>query len=208
MRADLPPSLRDLLRELERLPGIGPKSAMRIALFLLHQPREATERLLRVLQAVLDNVRLCRRCFNYAEGELCPICQDDTRDPTLLCVVEDPMDIALIEGINFRGRYHVLHGVIAPTEGIGPDDLRIAELLDRVKTEHPAEGDEEALRRIVEEIVAANPKAVQEFLSGNEKVVGFFVGQVMRATKGKANPQLTNQLVREVLTRCAVQQGA
>jgi aspartyl-tRNA(Asn)/glutamyl-tRNA(Gln) amidotransferase subunit B len=68
--------------------------------------------------------------------------------------------------------------------------------------------DEEALRRIVEEIVAANPKAVQEFLSGNEKVVGFFVGQVMRATKGKANPQLTNQLVREVLTRCAVQQGA
>jgi len=139
VRADLPPSLRDLLRELERLPGIGPKSAMRITLFLLHQPREATERLLRALRAVLDNVRLCRRCFNYAEGELCAICQDDTRDPTLLCVVEDPMDIPLIEATQFRGHYHVLHGVIAPTEGVGPDDLRIAELLERVKTESPTE---------------------------------------------------------------------
>ncbi|MFA0751009.1 MAG: hypothetical protein SLRJCFUN_001412 [Candidatus Fervidibacter sp.] len=139
MRADLPPSLRDLLRELERLPGIGPKSAMRITLFFLHQPREATERLLRALRAVLDNVRLCRRCFNYAEGELCAICQDDTRDPTLLCVVEDPMDIPLIEATQFRGHYHVLHGVIAPTEGVGPDDLRIAELLERVKTESPTE---------------------------------------------------------------------
>jgi len=139
VRADLPPSLRDLLRELERLPGIGPKSAMRITLFFLHQPREATERLLRALRAVLDNVRLCRRCFNYAEGELCAICQDDTRDPTLLCVVEDPMDIPLIEATQFRGHYHVLHGVIAPTEGVGPDDLRIAELLERVKTESPTE---------------------------------------------------------------------
>ncbi|MER3501291.1 MAG: hypothetical protein IMHGJWDQ_001852 [Candidatus Fervidibacter sp.] len=136
MRVDLPPSLKTLLQELERLPGIGPKSALRIAMFLLHQPKEAVDRLIAALQRVRDGLRLCRRCFNYAEGELCGVCQDDTRDPSIVCVVEDPLDIAVIENTGtFRGRYHVLHGVISPIEGIGPEDLRIRELLERLQAE-------------------------------------------------------------------------
>lgn len=134
MGTDYPPTLRVLLQELERLPGIGPKSALRIALFLLNQPKEVTDRLVEALRQAQEKLGLCRRCFNYAEGELCPICLDPERDDSLLCVVEDPMDIAVIENAEtFRGRYHVLHGIIMPIEGIGPDDLRIRELLSRVR---------------------------------------------------------------------------
>lgn len=136
MRMDYPPSLKALLQELERLPGIGPKSALRIAMFLLNQPKEATERLIQALQRVKEQLRLCRRCFNYAEGELCSICQDENRDGSVLCVVEDPMDIAVIENAGtYPGRYHVLHGVISPIEGIGPNDLRINELVERLRVE-------------------------------------------------------------------------
>ncbi len=136
MRMDYPPSLKALLQELERLPGIGPKSALRIAMFLLNQPKEATERLIQALQRVKEQLRLCRRCFNYAEGELCSICQDENRDGSVLCVVEDPMDIAVIENAGtYQGRYHVLHGVISPIEGIGPNDLRINELVERLRVE-------------------------------------------------------------------------
>ena len=136
MRMDYPPSLKSLLQELERLPGIGPKSALRIAMFLLNQPKEAIERLIQALQRVKEQLRLCRRCFNYAEGELCAICQDENRNGSLICVVEDPMDIAVIENAGiYQGRYHVLHGVISPIEGIGPDDLRINELVERLKVE-------------------------------------------------------------------------
>lgn len=136
MRMDYPPSLKLLLQELERLPGIGPKSALRIAMFLLNQPREAIDRLIQALQRVREQLRLCRRCFNYAEGELCSICQDESRDVSLVCVVEDPMDIAVIENAGtYQGRYHVLHGVISPIEGIGPEDLRINELVERLRVE-------------------------------------------------------------------------
>ncbi len=136
MRMDYPPSLKSLLQELERLPGIGPKSALRITMFLLNQPREAIDRLIQALQRVREQLRLCRRCFNYAEGELCSICQDESRDVSLVCVVEDPMDIAVIENAGtYQGRYHVLHGVISPIEGIGPEDLRINELVERLRVE-------------------------------------------------------------------------
>jgi recombination protein RecR len=133
---DYPPSLKALLQELERLPGIGPKSALRIVMFLLNQPRETIDRLIQALQKVREQLKFCRRCFNYAEGELCAICQDESRDSSIICVVEDPMDIAVIENAGiFQGRYHVLHGVISPIEGIGPEDLRIGELIERVQTE-------------------------------------------------------------------------
>lgn len=140
MRVDYPSSLKTLIQELERLPGIGPKSALRIVMFLLSQPKEVTDRLVRALQMVWERLRLCSRCFNYAEGELCSICQDEGRDGSLICVVEDPMDIFVIEeaGI-FQGRYHVLHGVISPAEGVGPDDLRVNELLERVRKEPVSE---------------------------------------------------------------------
>ncbi len=136
MRADYPPSLKRLLQELERLPGIGPKSALRIAMFLLNQPREGIDRLIAALQQVREQLQLCQRCFNYAEGELCAICQDETRDTSFVCVVEDPMDIAVIENAGvYRGRYHVLHGLISPIEGVGPNDLRLRELMVRVSEE-------------------------------------------------------------------------
>lgn len=136
MRVDYPSSLKTLIQELERLPGIGPKSALRIVMFLLSQPKEVTDRLVHALQRVWERLRLCSRCFNYAEGELCSICQDESRDGSLICVVEDPMDIFVIERAGtFQGRYHVLHGVISPAEGIGPDNLRINELLERVRKE-------------------------------------------------------------------------
>ncbi len=136
MRIDYPPSLKALLQELERLPGVGPKSALRIAMFLLNQPKEAVERLIQALQRVKEQLKLCRRCFNYAEGEFCEICQDENRNSSLICVVEDPMDIAVIENAGiYQGLYHVLHGVISPIEGIGPENLRINELLERLNSE-------------------------------------------------------------------------
>lgn len=136
MRVDYPSSLKMLIQELERLPGIGPKSALRIVMFLLSQPKEVTDRLVHALQRVWEQLRLCSRCFNYAESELCSICQDESRDGSLICVVEDPMDILVIENAGtFQGRYHVLHGVISPVEGVGPNDLRLNELLERVRKE-------------------------------------------------------------------------
>ncbi|MCX7967638.1 MAG: recombination mediator RecR [Armatimonadetes bacterium] len=133
---DYPPSLKALLQELERLPGIGPKSALRIAMFLLNQPKEKIERLINSLQRVKEQLKLCQRCFNYAEGDLCSICQDESRDGSIICVVEDPMDIAVVENAGtFQGRYHVLHGVISPIEGVGPEDLRINELIERLNSE-------------------------------------------------------------------------
>jgi recombination protein RecR len=139
--------VQDLIDELGRLPGIGPKSAQRIAFHLLKLPKEDALRLARVIVEVKDKVSFCTQCFNVAEGDRCGICLDERRDPTTLCVVEDARDIVAIEKTqDFRGRYHVLQGAINPIEGIGPDQLRIRELLRRL-------GDEE----IAEIILCTNP---------------------------------------------------
>jgi recombination protein RecR len=132
--------VQDLIDELGRLPGIGPKSAQRIAFHLLKLPREDAERLATVIVAVKDKVSFCRRCFNVAEGEECDICVDTRRDGTLLCIVEEPRDIVALEKTrDYNGRYHVLQGAINPIEGIGPDQLRIRELLQRLADEEIAE---------------------------------------------------------------------
>jgi recombination protein RecR len=132
--------VQDLIDELGRLPGIGPKSAQRIAFHLLKLPKEDALRLATVIAEVKDKVSFCARCFNVAEGELCDICLDGRRDPTLLCVVEDARDIVALEKTqDFRGRYHVLQGAINPIEGIGPEQLRIRELLRRLGDEVIAE---------------------------------------------------------------------
>jgi recombination protein RecR len=139
--------VQDLIDELGRLPGIGPKSAQRIAFFLLKMPKEDALRLAGVITEVKEKVSFCTRCFNVAEGELCTVCLDERRDPSLLCVVEDARDIVAIEKTqDFRGRYHVLQGAINPLEGVGPEQLRISELLRRL-------GDED----IVEVILCTNP---------------------------------------------------
>src|SRR5271155_60914 len=129
--------LRSLIDELGRLPGVGPKSAQRLAFHLLKVPTEDALRLTEAIVAVKERTALCERCFNVAErGAECEICSDPARDTSIVCVVEDPRDIAAVERPGqFRGRYHVLHGALNPLEGVGPEQLRVGELLTRVDPE-------------------------------------------------------------------------
>jgi len=128
--------VQDLIDELGRLPGIGPKSAQRIAFHLLTVDPADLTRLQTALQRVKDEVRFCELCGNVAEGPLCRICGDSRRDAAVICVVEEPKDVAAVERTReFRGKYHVLGGAISPIDGIGPEQLRIAPLLKRVADE-------------------------------------------------------------------------
>ncbi len=136
-----------LIDELGRLPGIGPKSAQRVAFYLLRVAPEDARRLAASIVEVKEKISWCRRCFNIAEGELCQFCLDDRRDRTVICVVEEPRDIVAVERTQeFRGSYHVLQGTISPIEGIGPDQLRIKELLSRLSPDG-----------VTEVILATNP---------------------------------------------------
>jgi len=128
--------VQSLIDELGRLPGIGPKSAQRIAFHLLKIPTEDATRLAHAITEAKARVRFCERCFNVADDVLCPICNDDARDSTMLCVVEEARDIVAIERTGeFRGRYHVLLGAMSPLEGIGPEHLKIRELVARIDPE-------------------------------------------------------------------------
>jgi len=139
--------VQSLIDELGRLPGVGPKSAQRIAYYLLKTPPEDARRLASAIVEVKERIGWCRQCFNIAEGELCSYCLDPRRDATLLCVVEEPRDIVAVERTQeYHGRYHVLQGTISPIEGIGPEQLRVRELLQRVRDD-----------AVVEVILATNP---------------------------------------------------
>ncbi len=132
--------IQDLVDELGRLPGIGPKSAQRIAFHLLEVPKDEALRLAASITEVKERIRLCERCFNVAELDLCKICSDDRRDPSLICVVEDPRDIVAVERTReFHGTYHVLGGALNPIDGVGPDQLRVRDLLERLSQEKTAE---------------------------------------------------------------------
>ncbi len=127
-------AIQNLLDELERLPGVGPKSAQRIAYWVLNEDAISATRLARAIVEVKETVHFCPRCFNYAQGDLCDICASDKRDAHTICVVSEPRDIPPIERTgSFFGVYHVLGGTLSPLEGIGPDDLRIAELMARLQ---------------------------------------------------------------------------
>jgi recombination protein RecR len=127
-------TLARMIEELGRMPGIGPKTAQRLAFYLLRQERAAVERLAQTLVEAKDRIRYCSVCFSLCEEELCPICRDPRRDATQLCVVEEPNDVFSLERARvFRGRYHVLLGTLSPLDGIGPDDFKIAELLGRLQ---------------------------------------------------------------------------
>jgi recombination protein RecR len=141
-----------LIEAFARLPGIGPKTAQRLTYHLLRAPDAEARALARALVAVRDEVVFCERCFNISDAPLCPICRDPGREDGRLCVVEEPLDVLAIERTGeFRGRYHVLNGAISPIDGIGPDRLRIRELLARAD-EAAAEG-----RPVEEVILATNP---------------------------------------------------
>jgi recombination protein RecR len=152
-------AVQDLIDELGRLPGVGPKSAQRIAFFLLQADPVDAARLADAITRVKQTVRFCSRCFNIAEAEQCRVCRDPRRDDSVLCVVEEARDVVAIERTReYRGRYHVLGGAISPIDGIGPDELHITELLHRLDRE-PVE----------EVIIATNPnvegEATASFLS-------------------------------------------
>ncbi len=133
-------AVQAVIDELGRLPGVGPKSAQRLAFHLMKLTVEDTTRLTVAIDEMKARVRFCDRCFNIAEAELCPVCAGDRRDRSILCVVEEPRDIVAVERTGeFGGRYHVLGGAISPIEGIGPDQLRIRELLARLDPEGVSE---------------------------------------------------------------------
>jgi len=139
--------IQDLVDELGRLPGIGPRSAQRIAFYLLETDRDSALRLAQAIAEVKDRIRLCERCFNVAETELCTICSDSRRDRSIICVVEDPRDIIAVERTReFHGTYHVLGGALSPIDGVGPEQLRVRPLLVRLGTEG-----------VVEVILCTNP---------------------------------------------------
>jgi recombination protein RecR len=161
--------VQDLIDELGRLPGVGPKSAQRIAFHLLQADPADVDRLVEVLAVVKSKVRFCDRCGNVAEAALCRICGDPRRDQTAICVVEEPKDVVAIERTReFRGTYHVLGGAISPMDGIGPEDLRITELMTRL-----------ADSTVTEVIVATDPniqgEATATFLSRLLKDLGISV---------------------------------
>jgi recombination protein RecR len=161
--------IQDLVDELSRLPGIGPKSAQRLAFYMVKAPAQDAKRLAEAILAAKERVRFCRECFSVSEGELCRICRDPGRDPSLICVVEESKDQAAVEKAGvIRGRYHVLGGAISPLEGIGPDDLRVQELLDRVSR-----------NGVQEVILATNPNlegnATAMYVAGLLKPLGITV---------------------------------
>jgi recombination protein RecR len=147
--AGLPEPLQNLIDAFERLPGIGPKTAARLAFFILNSPDYAVNGFVTALQAVKKDLGFCQTCFNItlATTPLCEICSDAHRNRTSLCVVEEPLDVLALERTNaFSGLYHVLHGVLSPIEGVGPDDLKIRPLLERIRN-----------GEITEVILATNP---------------------------------------------------
>jgi len=132
----LPEPLERLIQELSRLPGIGPKTAQRLAFHLLRADRQRAESLAIAIGDVKARIGYCERCYNIAEGSLCAICMSTRRDATVLCVVESALDVLAVERTSeFNGLYFVLHGVISPIDGIGPDQLHMPQLLDRVRSE-------------------------------------------------------------------------
>src|SRR5450756_2146822 len=169
-----------LIEAFSRLPGIGPKTAQRLTYHLLRAPDAEARALARALIAVRDEVVFCDRCFNISDAPLCPICRDAGRDAGKLCIVEEPLDVLAIERTGeFRGRYHVLHGAISPMDGIGPERLRIAELLERAVT---AQLDGQPLEEVT---LATNPSLEGDVTAAyiTERLEGR-VGIVTRLARG------------------------
>jgi len=151
MRGYAPP-IRRLIGELSRFPGIGEKTATRLATFILRASDDDARRLAQSIIEVKEKIRFCSVCFNLSEGDLCEICKDTSRDRKVICVVEEPNSLmAIEESGSFRGTYHVLHGILSPLDGIGPDQLKLKELLERVLSDE-----------VKEIIVATNPSVQGE----------------------------------------------
>lgn len=149
--ARVPKPIQNLIEAFERLPGIGPKTAQRLTYYLLHAPIEEAQALAKSAVEMKEKTVICSICFNIGEEEPCNICSDTSRDQAIIMVVENPLDVLALEKANYKGLYHVLHGVISPLENIGPDEIHIRELLPRLKT---ASAEAPAVKEI---ILATNP---------------------------------------------------
>ena len=150
-----PPPLERLIKQLSRLPGVGQKSASRMALYILNSNKELSESLARSLIEVKEQIKFCSVCFNFTDTDPCAVCSDSSRTGNVICVVEGPGDQLAIEETGvFKGRYHVLHGVLSPLDGIGPEDIKIGELLSRCSSED-----------IEEVVLAINPSTQGEATS-------------------------------------------
>ena len=131
--AQIPKSIQNLIEAFERLPGIGPKTAQRLTFYLLHAPKEEAQALASAALDLKEKTVLCSICFNIGEKDPCNICADSSRDPSVIMVVENPLDVLALEKANYKGLYHVLHGVISPLDGISARDLKIAELVQKIE---------------------------------------------------------------------------
>lgn len=149
--AQIPRSVRNLIEAFERLPGIGPKTAQRLTYYLLHAPIEEAKALADAAVFMKEKTKICSICFNIGEENLCQICSDPSRDQATIVVVENPLDVLALEKANYKGLYHVLHGVISPLENIGPSEIHIRELLPRLKTSYIKASE------VKEIILATNP---------------------------------------------------
>ena len=166
------PSITRLVEVFRRLPGIGPKTALRLTFFVLSQKNEEVQEMARALVEAKKRVRYCARCRNLTEDELCTVCRDERRDKTLLCVVQEPRDMMVIEKTGqFKGRYFILHGALSPVEGIGPDELMIPQLLRLIENE-----------RIEEVVIATNPNvegdATAYYIAGAARPSGVKVTRI------------------------------
>ncbi|NLL21453.1 MAG: recombination protein RecR [Firmicutes bacterium] len=166
------PSITRLVEVFRRLPGIGPKTALRLTFFVLTMKNEEVQEMARALVEAKKRVRYCTRCRNLTEDELCPVCRDERRDKALLCVVQEPRDMMVIEKTGqFKGRYFILHGALSPVEGIGPDELMIPQLLQLIKD-----------KKIEEVVIATNPNvegdATAYYIAGAAKPLGVRVTRI------------------------------
>jgi recombination protein RecR len=172
LQKGIPESIARLINELSKLPGIGEKNATRLAFHIFRSSRESAENLSKAITDAKTKVVLCETCFNFATESPCELCRDEERDHTIICVVEDPLDqLAIERSREFRGVYHILHGVISPIEGVGPEDLRIKELIQRLES-----------GRTKEIIIATNPSVEGEatalYLSRLVKPMGVGVSRI------------------------------
>jgi len=172
MSSALPPALSRLIKDIERLPGVGEKTATRFALQILRWPKAQARELANSIAELHGKIGLCSICFTFSEQDPCPVCADCKRDNSVVCVVEDPGDLLALEKAGaFRGRYHVLHGVLSPMDGVGPNQLKIVELFERVKKED------------IKEIILATSSTVAgdataSFLAENLKKLGLQVARI------------------------------